>query len=179
VASLAVEGACAADGEVAAGIEPSAGAQPRIGTPSAAKAKRWRPAADAKTMDRPAVIGVPRRTLPAAAAAPSRGRSFEQAQVLAGAIALVLAGVRWLCVGTPFFELLLLVPFWFAATPVLAWAGGLGVAYWSQEDREFLAIDAAAQPLLAKMVLIAEMVASVGFAVALFVVQIRGGGGGG
>lgn len=128
-------------------------------------------------MERPAVIGVPRRALPAAAAAPSRPRSFEQAQAIAGGIAVALAGLRWLFVGTPTIELLLLVPFWFAATPLLAWAGGLGVSYWSKDDREFLAIDGEARPLLAKVVLLTEMVASVGFAVALFAVRIGTGGG--
>ena len=128
-------------------------------------------------MDRPAVIGVPRRPLPAAAAAPSQPRSFEQAQARAGGIAVALTGLRWLFVGTPTIELLLLVPFWFSATPVLAWAGGLGVSYWSKDDSEFLAIDVEARPLLAKVVLLTEMVASVGFAVALFAVRIGTGGG--
>jgi hypothetical protein len=127
-------------------------------------------------MDRRAVIGV-RRAPVVAAAAPSQPRSFEQAQAWAVGIAVALAGLRWLCVGAPTAELLLLVPFWFAATPVLAWAGGLGVSYWCKEHSEFLAIDADASPLLAKVVLGTEMVAGVGFAVALFVVRLADCGG--
>jgi hypothetical protein len=127
-------------------------------------------------MDRRAVIGV-RRAPVVAAAAPSQPRTFEQAQAWAVGIAVALAGLRWLCVGVPTAELLLLVPFWFAMTPVLAWAGGLGVSYWCKEHSEFLAIDAGARPLLAKAVLAVEMVASVGFAVALFVVRLADCGG--
>ena len=127
-------------------------------------------------MDRSAVTGV-RRAPVQDAAVSSQSRSFEPAQAIAGGIAVVLAGLRGLVVGAPTLEWLLLVPFWFSATPVLAWAGGLGVSYWSKADHDFLAIDGEARPLLAKAVLLLEMVASVGFAVALFAVRVGTGGG--
>lgn len=129
-------------------------------------------------MDRPAVIGVPRRAeaAPPPAAVPAPG--FDQVQARAVIGLLLLAALRWWFVGTPSWELLLLVPLWFTGVPVVAWAAGLGVSYWSKGDAEFVAIDAVARPLLAKVMLAVEMVVSVGFAVAFFAVRAADCGGG-
>jgi len=130
-------------------------------------------------MERPAVIGVPRRAeaapLPAAVPAPG----FDQVQARAAIGLLLLAVARWCFVGTPSWELLMLVPLWFTGVPVMAWAAGLGVSYWSKGDAEFVAIDAMARPLLAKAMLAVEMVASGFFAVAFFAVRITADCGGG
>lgn len=125
-------------------------------------------------MTRPVVIGVRRAALPepdAASASPTAAAApkldFDGVQAVAGLAAVLLGGAVWWRYGAVGFEMVLLLPFWFCSTPLLAWWAGHGVVTWSKREGTFVDFAADATSWRAWLLLGADAAVTVAIAVVL------------
>lgn len=125
-------------------------------------------------MTRPTVIGVRRTGLAAADTAPAAPLAarepkldFDGVQAVGGLAAVLLGGAVWWRYGAVGLELVLLLPFWFCFTPLLAWWTGHGVVVWSKREGSFVDFAADATSWRAWLMLGADAALTVTVAVVL------------
>ena len=102
---------------------------------------------------------------PAAATEPKL--DFDGVQAVGGLAAVLLGGAVWWRYGAVGFEMVLLLPFWFCFTPLLAWWTGHGVVTWSKREGTFVDFAADATSWRAWLLLGADAALTVAIAVML------------
>lgn len=138
-------------------------------------------------MERPTVIGVRRPPAPARDATveatvgsaterhePRLG--WEAVQFASFCTAALLAAIVWQKHGAIGPELVLLVPFWFVFTPLLAFWAGHGVVWWDRAGCSFEAFADDASTWRAKLMLVADGVLSIAVPVLLLCYDMPRGG---